>query len=53
MIGTLKAKGRRIGPVLIHGDMWDGNVGTESTTGNPWILDCAAYYAHNEMELGI
>lgn len=53
LIGALEADGRKVEPVLIHGDMWDGNVGTDSNTGDPWIFDCAAYYAHNEMELGI
>ena len=53
LIGALEADGRTVNPVLIHGDMWDGNVGTEASTGDPWIFDCAAYYAHNEMELGI
>ncbi|KFG81158.1 hypothetical protein MANI_006915 [Metarhizium anisopliae] len=53
LIGALEADGREVKPVLIHGDMWDGNIGTESSTGDPWIFDCAAYYGHNEMDLGI
>ncbi len=53
LIGALETDGRKVKPVLIHGDMWDGNVGTDSSTGDPWIFDCAAYYGHNEMELGI
>lgn len=53
LIGALELDGRKVEPVLIHGDMWDGNVGTEKGTGDPWIFDCAAHYAHNEMELGI
>ncbi|KAI0023784.1 Fructosamine kinase-domain-containing protein [Xylariomycetidae sp. FL0641] len=53
LIGALEADGRSVTPVLIHGDLWDGNVANDSETGDPWIFDCAAYYAHNEMELGI
>jgi fructosamine-3-kinase len=53
LLGALESDGRSITPVLIHGDMWEGNVGTEADTGNLWTYDCAAYYAHNEMELGI
>lgn len=53
LIGAVERDGRSITPILIHGDMWDGNVGTERGTGDPWIFDCAAYYGHNEMELGI
>ena len=40
-------------PVLIHGDMWDGNIGVDRVTGQLYVFDCAAYYAHNEMEIGI
>lgn len=53
LIGALEADGRSVTPVLIHGDLWDGNVGVEKDTGDPWIFDCGVYYAHNEMELGI
>ncbi|KAI1487336.1 vegetative incompatibility protein 4 [Biscogniauxia mediterranea] len=53
LIGALEADGRSVKPVLIHGDLWEGNIGNDSETGEPWIFDCAAYYAHNEMELGI
>ncbi|KAL1878118.1 hypothetical protein VTK73DRAFT_7998 [Phialemonium thermophilum] len=53
LIGALEADGRSVKPCLIHGDLWEGNIGTDGETGDPWIFDCAAYYAHNEMELGI
>jgi len=53
LIGALESDGRSIKPTLIHGDLWEGNIGNEAETGDPWIFDCAAYYAHNEMELGI
>ncbi|RYP06346.1 hypothetical protein DL765_009532 [Monosporascus sp. GIB2] len=53
LIGALEADGRKVTPMLIHGDLWDGNIGVEADTGEPWIFDCAVYYAHNEMELGI
>ncbi|XWW92324.1 hypothetical protein V2A60_000247 [Cordyceps javanica] len=48
-----KEDGQKVTPTLIHGDMWEGNVGTDAATGEPWIFDCAAYYGHHEMELGI
>ncbi|KAH9898724.1 Fructosamine kinase-domain-containing protein [Xylariomycetidae sp. FL2044] len=53
LIGALESDGRSVTPMLIHGDLWDGNLAVESETGDPWIFDCAAYYGHNEMELGI
>ena len=53
LIGALESDGRSVKPCLIHGDLWEGNMGTESETGNIFIFDSCAYYAHNEMELGI
>ena len=53
LLGILQSDGRTIKPCLIHGDMWEGNIGTDSETGEPWIFDPAVYYAHCEMELGI
>lgn len=53
LIGALESDGRSVRPCLIHGDLWDGNVATNAEDGNPVIFDCGAYYAHNEMEIGI
>lgn len=53
LIGAVEANGRSVKPYLIHGDLWDGNVGTDSDTSDPFIFDAAVYYAHHEMELGI
>ncbi|KAK6075019.1 hypothetical protein SCUP515_06070 [Seiridium cupressi] len=53
LIGALESGGRSVKPTLIHGDLWDGNIGVDANTGDPWIFDSAVYYAHNEMEIGI
>lgn len=53
LIGALETDGRSVKPCLIHGDLWDGNIGTDANTGLPFIFDAAVYYAHHEMELGI
>lgn len=52
LIGNLERDGRSIKPCLIHGDLWEGNTGTAYETGNIYIYDPGAYYAHNEMEIG-
>ncbi|KFY75913.1 hypothetical protein V499_04189 [Pseudogymnoascus sp. VKM F-103] len=52
-IGILERDGRSIKPCLIHGDLWETNIGTDATAGNIYIFDAAVYYAHNEMEIGI
>jgi fructosamine-3-kinase len=40
------------GPVLIHGDLWSGNLHV-AAGGDPALIDPAAYFAHREAELGM
>ncbi|KZV74903.1 fructosamine kinase [Peniophora sp. CONT] len=42
-----------IEPVILHGDLWSGNAGTDSATGEPVIFDPSSYYGHNEADLAI
>ena len=53
LLGMLEAEGRQILPSFIHGDLWEGNIGTERSTGKVFIFDSNGYYAHHEMELGM
>jgi len=52
LIGNLERDGRTVKPCLIHADLWEGNTGTSYDTGNIYIFDSGAFYAHNEMEIG-
>ncbi|KAI2467413.1 Fructosamine kinase-domain-containing protein [Annulohypoxylon bovei var. microspora] len=52
LLDVLVEGGRTIKPSLIHADLWEGNSGTASKNGNVVIFDSAAFYAHNEMEVG-
>jgi protein-ribulosamine 3-kinase len=52
LIGALETDGRSIKPCLIHADLWEGNTGTSYETGDIYVFDSAAFYAHNEMEIG-
>ncbi|KAK1829369.1 protein-ribulosamine 3-kinase, chloroplastic [Podospora conica] len=51
LLGPLETEGRTITPVLIHGDLWDGNASVNADTGKPIIFDATPLYAHNEYEL--
>ena len=53
LIGVMESEGRSIKPSLVHGDLWEGNIGIHYETGRPWIFDCAALYGHHEYDLGI
>ncbi|KAK3309391.1 Fructosamine/Ketosamine-3-kinase, partial [Chaetomium strumarium] len=53
LLNPLTAEGRTIKPCLIHGDLWESNIGTDSRTGEIYIYDACAYYAHHEKEVGI
>ncbi|KAI0142651.1 Fructosamine kinase-domain-containing protein [Xylariaceae sp. FL1272] len=53
LLGPLEQEGRSIKPCLIHGDLWEANIGTEKQTGEIYIFDSCAYYAHHEMAVGM
>ncbi|KAI1270279.1 Fructosamine kinase-domain-containing protein [Xylariaceae sp. FL1019] len=53
LLDPLTAEGRVIKSCLIHGDLWESNIGTDKKTGNIYIYDACAYYAHHEKEVAI
>ncbi|KAH9906959.1 Fructosamine/Ketosamine-3-kinase [Xylariomycetidae sp. FL2044] len=52
LLDALVEDGRQIKPSLIHADLWEGNTGTAFSNGAVYVFDCAAFYAHSEMEVG-
>ncbi len=52
LLGPLQSEGRNIKPCLVHGNIWDMNTATDMETGEPFVFDGSAFYAHNEYELG-
>ncbi|KFY46115.1 hypothetical protein V495_02643 [Pseudogymnoascus sp. VKM F-4514 (FW-929)] len=52
LLGALQSEGRQIKPCIIHGDLYEGNMGINMETGDTILFDAGSYYAHNEMELG-
>jgi protein-ribulosamine 3-kinase len=53
LLGRLYEDNRTVKPCLIHGDLWEENIGTDPRTGNIYIFDSCAYYAHHEMGVGM
>ncbi|KAK2755757.1 hypothetical protein FQN54_005907 [Arachnomyces sp. PD_36] len=57
--GDGSGEGEPIVPVVVHGDLWSGNVGSgrivgvEGDEGGGKVFDPSACYAHSEYELGI
>ncbi|KAJ7070849.1 fructosamine kinase [Mycena amicta] len=47
LLGSLSVQ-----PVLLHGDLWSGNVG-QTFSGDPKIFDPASYFGHSEADLAI
>ncbi|EXJ92440.1 hypothetical protein A1O3_00991 [Capronia epimyces CBS 606.96] len=52
LLDALVQNGRSVKPSLIHGDLWEGNTGTAYRTGEIYLFDAAAMYAHHELEIG-
>ncbi|EHK27169.1 uncharacterized protein TRIVIDRAFT_188080 [Trichoderma virens Gv29-8] len=52
LLEPLQSEGRQIKPCIIHGDLWEGNMGIKKETGETVIFDAGSYFAHNELELG-
>jgi len=40
-------------PVLLHGDLWSGNTGTDIASNEPVIYDPSSFFGHNEADLAI
>jgi len=48
LIRPMETGGNKIKPVLLHADVWHGNVGIDMQTDAPVLYDCASFYGHNE-----
>lgn len=53
LLYALAEDGREIRPVLIHGDLWESNIGTDEETDEIYFWDACAYYAHHEREVAM
>ncbi|RDW57003.1 hypothetical protein BP6252_13921 [Coleophoma cylindrospora] len=51
LLRPLETGKNKIRPCLLHGDLWDGNTGTDASTESPLIFDPASFYGHNEYDL--
>ncbi|KAH7629759.1 Fructosamine kinase-domain-containing protein [Sordaria sp. MPI-SDFR-AT-0083] len=51
LLRPLQTGGRNIKPVLLHGDLWHGNMSIDTATGQMIIFDPYAFYGHQEMKL--
>jgi fructosamine-3-kinase len=52
LLRPLQSDGRSIKPCLVHGNIWDENTATDMRSGEPFVFDGSAFYAHNEFEMG-
>ncbi|KAI1865263.1 hypothetical protein JX265_008310 [Neoarthrinium moseri] len=53
LLGDLRHNGEPIKPCIIHGDLWEQNLGVNMNTGDLVMYDVGSYYAHNDMDLGL
>lgn len=49
LLQPLETGGRKVTPVLVHGNLWRGNVAAvKDSPGRGVIFDSASFFAHNE-----
>ncbi|KAI1109209.1 Fructosamine kinase-domain-containing protein [Nemania sp. NC0429] len=53
LLRPLQIDGRSIKPVLVHGDVWPGNVQLDTATQRVVLYDSCCCYGHNELELAM
>ncbi|KAJ8133461.1 hypothetical protein O1611_g171 [Lasiodiplodia mahajangana] len=51
LLRPLTTHGRSLKPVALHGDIWYGNLATNTATGDPVYFDCSVFWGHNEYDL--
>jgi protein-ribulosamine 3-kinase len=50
LLRPMETGGNSIKPVLLHGDMWHGNVSIDNQTNKPMLYDPGCLYGHREYE---
>jgi protein-ribulosamine 3-kinase len=50
LLRPMETGGNSIKPVLLHGDMWHGNVSIDNQTNKPMLYDPGCLYGHHEYE---
>lgn len=53
LLRPLETGGRNIKPTLCHGDLWDGNIQTDSDSERPIIFDACCFCGHNESKYNL
>ncbi|KUJ17403.1 uncharacterized protein LY89DRAFT_684455 [Mollisia scopiformis] len=51
LLRPLHTGSNKIKPVLVHGDVWYGNLATNASTDEPIVFDPATIWAHNELDV--
>jgi len=54
LLRPLEEDGRTVRPCLVHGDLWDGNMGVVEEEGEERavVFDPSSFWGHNEYEMG-
>ncbi|RSL89365.1 hypothetical protein CDV31_015901 [Fusarium ambrosium] len=52
LLRPLGTHGRSIKPVVLHGDIWYGNLAKNRATGEPIYFDPSVFWGHHEFDLG-